>query len=199
MTNERIAALKASHPEEFRIKLAAGLKEDMVAQVIESQLEHDKAHPPEDEPKRAAHATADLIVAKTKRLESLKLEAIEIFKRYPGVDDDAELVAKLRGTQSADDAPLRESLAKREDDILKLNGQIVDLETEIATARTDLQGLRLDHQALLTEKEELKNQLNLKAERIAQLDAANAECNQQISELNELATQLKSELAKKKK
>jgi len=170
MTKERIDAIKASHPEDFRIKLAAGLKEDMAAEVIESQLEHDKAHPPEAELKRAAHAAADLIVAKLKQLESLKLEAIEIFKRYPGMSDDAEIAAKLRLASVSDDAPLREALAKREDDVLKLEGKVVDLETEIATARADLQGLRLDHQALLTEKEELKNQLALKDERIAQLE-----------------------------
>lgn len=190
MSKEQIQALKESHPDLFAAKLAAGLSAAEAAAAIQAQLDHDAANPPDAEAKRRAHSIADLYVAKARQLQALKLESIELFKAYPDADEDAELTAKLALTQddTPEELPLRAECKQREADNLKLEHLVIDLEAELAELKPQLalKDERIGN--LEAELAELQPHLT----RIAALEAANVECNNMISDLNEQITRLKA-------
>lgn len=90
ITAETIAELKISHAEAWQQKRAAGLTEQQTAQVILSQIEIEKANPPETEALKRVHSAREATKAQHQRfraaLASHKRIAEEIAAMFPSID-----------------------------------------------------------------------------------------------------------------
>jgi hypothetical protein len=156
MNPEQIQALKQAHPQEFAAKRAAGLSDAQAAHVIAAQIEHDKLHPPGPIALGKARNLVELFTTRFEQLKRLAQEALEAIAEASRLNPDLpgeELPSMPSFISGSTDTSLRESLAKREQDV-------IDLGAELAETKTRLSGLQLDHQSLLTERDALKTQLS---------------------------------------
>jgi hypothetical protein len=130
MNKERIAELKAAHPELWQAKRAAGLSEETTAIVIQSQLDQEAANPPHleiirDSRRAIEMAIATVAIALT-RIGQAKASRDATLALYP----DAELpTLPSFSSDPAEFDELRAMLAKREQEIIDLEAELAELKS----------------------------------------------------------------------
>lgn len=133
MSKERIAELKAAHPELWNAKRAAGLSEETIAIVIQSQLDHDAANPPHlariRETKLSIEMASAAIHSAKLRLEQAQASRAETLAIYP----DVELpTLPSFSSDPAEFDELRCSLVSRETEVINLGAEIAMKNERIA-------------------------------------------------------------------
>ena len=146
---ETIAELKVSHAAAWQQKRAAGLNEQQTAQVILSQIEHDKANPPEAEAIKRIHSAREATKAQRQRfreaLASHKRIAEEIAAMFPNIaagtfhleleDDDTDLTGLKKLLEEH-----RELVARQAERITELEALLEASVKRLEQERDEVQG-----------------------------------------------------------
>lgn len=128
---ETIAELKASHADAWQQKRAAGLTEQQTAQVILSQIELDKTHPPEVEAARRIKQSRNHLHVQQQRfreaLASHKRAMDEVAVQFPDGIDLEPFTLELESSD-ADLSGLNKLLEEHRELVARQNERIKELE-----------------------------------------------------------------------
>lgn len=160
---ETIAELKASHADAWQQKRAAGLTEQQTAQVILSQIELDKTHPPEVEAARRIKQSRNHVHMQQQRfreaLASHKRAVDEVAALFPAGIDLEPFTLEL-GRTGADLTGLNKLLEEHRELVARQNERIKELETEVDLKVERILQLEDQVKALIQERDQVLGDLD---------------------------------------